>query len=533
MHPIPRIFMKIQTFRRMTQLCICATLLLAACKKPASPGPASRPAPEAASASAVATQAHAPVVAAASAGPVAETPFDFDAVPQAKGDIPPFPYVDYPPNVPEGYRATTVSPLDEVDVILGNQLHHLTGKVAMRTFSHKHADMSELEVRRNYQNALQAFGAVKVNVDQPGMHYLAEPRMAKLRAPFYDMSYDVYLARKGAARHWIVVMTSDSDTRLLSIEEQPFSQTLGYEGAAGKTQEVTATGAPPVARQPLDLATVPVNTAPLPPFPYLAYPAKVPEGYRMTHHASFDALGFIVGNQVRMVEGKVETRGFDYRLAGMSRLAVVRNYEAALKGLGAVRVDTVSPENAALAAANGDAAKLRAKLHIDGTGVPYAAYLVRAPDRNIWVALMAGDDHANLIVVDEKTMQQSVALVTANAMRTALAAEGHIALYINFDTDQATIRSDGQPTVDEIATLLKKDALLKLAIEGHTDNSGDEKHNLALSRQRADAVVRALVGRGIDSDRLRASGRGAAQPLVDNKDDAARAKNRRVELVKI
>jgi outer membrane protein OmpA-like peptidoglycan-associated protein len=214
-------------------------------------------------------------------------------------------------------------------------------------------------------------------------------------------------------------------------------------------------------------------------------------------------------------------------------MAVVRNYEAALAGLGAVRIDTAAPGDAALIAANGDAAKLRARLRIDSADVPYAAYLVRAPGKNIWVALMAADDHANLVVVDEQAMQQSVALVTADAMRTELAAKGHMALYIHFDTDQATIRSDGKPAIAEIATLLKKDATLKLAIEGHTDNSGDAKHNLALSRERADAVVQTLVSGGIDSARLRAAGRGAAEPLADNKDEAGRAKNRRVELVKI
>ena len=80
---------------------------------------------------------------------------------------------------------------------------------------------------------------------------------------------------------------------------------------------------------------------------------------------------------------------------------------------------------------------------------------------------------------------------------------------------------------------MKNDPTLKLLIEGHTDNSGDDAHNLALSRQRADAVVRALAGSGIDGARLQAAGRGAAKPLADNKDEAGRAKNRRVELVKL
>lgn len=146
---------------------------------------------------------------------------------------------------------------------------------------------------------------------------------------------------------------------------------------------------------------------------------------------------------------------------------------------------------------------------------------------------MFSEDRTNLIAVEEKAMQQSVALVTADTMRTELAAHGHIPLYINFDTDQATIRSDGKPLVDQIAALLSKDMALNVSIEGHTDNSGDNRHNLELSRQRADAVVHAMIASGIDNRRLKAAGRGAGVPLADNKDEAGRAKNRRVELVKL
>ena len=74
-------------------------------------------------------------------------------------------------------------------------------------------------------------------------------------------------------------------------------------------------------------------------------------------------------------------------------------------------------------------------------------------------------------------------------------------------------------------------AALKLAIEGHTDNSGDAQHNKALSQQRADAVMTTLLTKGIDKGRLSASGRGADQPVADNGSDQGRAKNRRVELV--
>lgn len=204
-----------------------------------------------------------------------------------------------------------------------------------------------------------------------------------------------------------------------------------------------------------------------------------------------------------------------------------------MKGLGAVKVNTTGATDPALAAANGEQYELHKKLRIPDANMAHNSYLLRTPDKNIWMALMFSDDKTAFVVVEEKAMQQSVALVTADTMPTELAAKGHIALYINFDTDKATLRPDGKPAIDEIATLLKNDARLKLSIEGHTDNSGDTKHNLDLSRQRADAVVRTLVAGGIDAARLQAAGRGAEKPVADNKDETGRAKNRRVELVKL
>lgn len=328
-------------------------------------------------------------------------PFDFNSIAETTATIPPFPYVDYPPTLPAAVRRFSGFPMDEVDVILGSELHRLEGRIAMRTFRHRDADMSDPAVRRHYQATLQTLGAIKVNVDKADAHYSADPRMAKLRAPYYDMSYDVYLLRQGAARHWIVLMTSDTDTRLLSIEELPFVQTMGYEGASGKTQCVKATGSAAVATHPLDFDAVPLHTMVLPQFPYLPFPDKVPAAHRKSAHADFDTASVIVGDRLHAVEGKVVTRTFDNRFAEMSPMAIRRNYEAAVKGLGAVQVNTVVPEDGALVAASGRKYAMRAQLRMDGFGTSYASYLVRTPDRNIWLALMFSDDRTHIVVIEE------------------------------------------------------------------------------------------------------------------------------------
>ena len=84
----------------------------------------------------------------------------------------------------------------------------------------------------------------------------------------------------------------------------------------------------------------------------------------------------------------------------------------------------------------------------------------------------------------------------------------------------------------EVIALLNRDRGLRLSIEGHTDNVGDKKSNLDLSRRRAESVVNYLSAKGVDAKRLKSDGKGDTIPVADNRSEDGRAKNRRVELVK-
>jgi outer membrane protein OmpA-like peptidoglycan-associated protein len=128
---------------------------------------------------------------------------------------------------------------------------------------------------------------------------------------------------------------------------------------------------------------------------------------------------------------------------------------------------------------------------------------------------------------------KKIAFVTASEMEAALRDKGKIELYsILFDFDKDTIKPESQPTLAEIAALLKSKPELRLKVIGHTDNQGTANYNLDLSRRRAANVVAALSRDfGISPERLSAEGAGFSQPIATNDTEEGRAKNRRVELV--
>jgi OmpA-OmpF porin, OOP family len=114
-----------------------------------------------------------------------------------------------------------------------------------------------------------------------------------------------------------------------------------------------------------------------------------------------------------------------------------------------------------------------------------------------------------------------------------LQADGKIALYgLFFDTGKAEVKAESKPQLDEMAKLLQGQPALKVYIVGHTDSQGGLEANLALSQQRAQAVVAALAGAyKVDAKRLQARGVASLAPVASNANDAGRARNRRVELV--
>jgi OOP family OmpA-OmpF porin len=101
---------------------------------------------------------------------------------------------------------------------------------------------------------------------------------------------------------------------------------------------------------------------------------------------------------------------------------------------------------------------------------------------------------------------------------------------LNFDFDKSDIKPEFNTLLNEVATVINQNQGFKIRIDGHTDSSGAEDYNMALSLRRAAAVRDALVQRGVKAERLGVKGFGESQPSNPNDTDANRYENRRVEL---
>ena len=221
---------------------------------------------------------------------------------------------------------------------------------------------------------------------------------------------------------------------------------------------------------------------------------------------SFNSFTFYVKEGEKTLEGE-RTKIQYYLKSGFpqpSFLQIRRNYGNAAKSIGGVTLYD-------------DDRRVTFKVSKDG--------------KEAWVAMEAFNEGRNyeLVILEMAPMTQEV---TADAMYNALKKDGFMALYINFDTGKSNIKPESMGIIGQIAALLKAHPELKVSIEGHTDNVGTSQSNKALSTQRANSVMNAVVQKGIAANRLTALGWGQEKPIADNRSEEGKAKNRRVEIVK-
>ena len=282
---------------------------------------------------------------------------------------------------------------------------------------------------------------------------------------------------KGNDERWLQVSSQETQIGVITVAKRPFKQTL---------QNPSGNDYPLLGHMP-------------------AYVADKPE------KRSFDKLSFTVqqGDETKDVDAQGAKFVVSYSLRPNAKqssdLEIQTNYRNALHQLGAEILYT-------------EEGRTVARVEREG--------------RTIWLLVTSQETQIGIKVIEEKAFQAVIQPPKADALKSALDKEGHVALYVNFDFDKASLKPDAAPVIAQVMQLLKDNAGLKLRIEGHTDIIGTREHNQTLSEARAKAVVAALIASGIAADRLSAAGFGPDQPIADNENPEGRAKNRRVELVK-
>ena len=101
---------------------------------------------------------------------------------------------------------------------------------------------------------------------------------------------------------------------------------------------------------------------------------------------------------------------------------------------------------------------------------------------------------------------------------------------ITFATDRSDVQPQFRPTLDQVAQVLSQYEQTYVDVYGHTDSTGSDSYNLALSQRRATAVADYLASHGVNSARLGTRGFGKGQPVASNATEDGRAANRRVEI---
>ena len=240
------------------------------------------------------------------------------------------------------------------------------------------------------------------------------------------------------------------------------------------------------------------------------FPTRMP-GYSIANcdTKDFDAFDFETGKKAKAgVEGRRTklTYQVEDRSKEPSGLAVVSNYENAIKS---VRGTVLFIDRNRF---------VNGKIVKDG--------------KEIWAQVEKGNGLIWLTIVEKAGMAQDI-VANADAFGNDIKSTGHATVYgIYFDTGKSEVKSESQAALQEVAKLLSSDPGLKLLVVGHTDSVGQIEANMKLSQARAEAVVQALTkSHGVAATRLKAQGAGPIAPVVTNRTEEGRAKNRRVELV--
>lgn len=284
-----------------------------------------------------------------------------------------------------------------------------------------------------------------------------------------------------------------------------------------------------------DIQKIPISNHELAVFPYFNLPQDLKEQNKPINR-NYDMLFFPIDGKMTKVEGKVYksyivTSSDNYK--DWSFPYFQKSYDDAITEVGGVKVFEGKISSQELDRIKDEARYFGEEGSIDYWNEPVSVYIIRRENGDdVYIQISGNTSSGAIQILQKEAFKQTITMITAQQISKDLADKGKAVLHINFDTDKATLKEDGQKTVDEIAKALSEDQNLKIAINGYTDNAGTADHNVKLSKKRAETVKLQLEQAGINGSRLTYDGFGQMSPIADNSTESGKAQNRRVELVK-
>ncbi|PKM07546.1 MAG: OmpA family protein [Gammaproteobacteria bacterium HGW-Gammaproteobacteria-4] len=432
------------------------------------------------------------------------------------------------------------------DAVAANGGFVLTSKVGdvTRHFYELH-NVSTLKLYENYHEAVRRSGLAityTCKLDECGDPSQAQRLggMVSLTGGVYnDYRKPYFLVAEGKGSKGPVVVAifiggyeDDASVQQIVVESEPLETGLITVDASYLT-------APPVAARASAATEKHEEDSPLLP----RFPGAKLNDVRNTEHETFSLPTAIVdaSGKAAMLDLVGDVYQHYYSIEHVSTLKLHENYKAALAKAGFTTLFSCELDRCGTsdqAERLGGLVALRGSVYNDYRK-PY--YLLAKRDTSngaLYIALFIGgyNDNASVqqVVLNTLPLQTGLVSITADSLGREIAETGKAAVYgIYFDTDLAAIKPTSKPALDAIAGALRAKPDLTFHVVGHTDARGNLAHNLDLSQRRAEAVVAALVkDYHIAPARLAAKGLASYAPVASNDEEAGRARNRRVELVK-
>ena len=174
----------------------------------------------------------------------------------------------------------------------------------------------------------------------------------------------------------------------------------------------------------------------------------------------------------------------------------------------------------------------KAQFKVNGDDGKYAAVVKVSQKQDITVSINKEGYAYNAKVIEKETLSKTDGLAIKTGKLKIDTVEVGKTFSIDdivFDSDSYLLTTKSKYILNGLSAYLQKNSHLKFAINGHTDDLGDDEKNRQLSQNRSDAVKNYLIEKGIEAERLKAKGFGESKPKFPNTTDANRAKNRRTE----